>query len=406
MEDRHLGRNSPVFTIEGHPDKFINLINYHGVLARIVRARKCPCGGSQGGPVMHCKLCQGDGFVYDYQRKMLQLDEDSDVRGQSHIVFPFRVPVIEPLKVERLIASEQGGIAKYNIVSFDTESITISSNGIHRLPRHYEKMRVSYYFDRFTKVTGERVTVNPSRRLLTTTTTLYNGEHRFGNAQNMHGDVTIVDKIYHEDTGYEFTDYTYKRNQIHLNKSEPEPEVGKILVDYYYAPPVRVLPADLDFREEKETWTSNITSGLTRIGVEPWWELGPGDLITLLPFELFRDQALVHGAHGIDRLVEFDVAYLDDEIFDQDGERYRKNEDFELQDFHNIVWIGNQPNPGKHISVRYSYRPTYVIFQDQPVPNAMENKKFPLTFNVKLYNRTIHKEEKVFKPIEFPGLNL
>jgi len=406
MQDRHAGRNSPVFTIEGHPEKFINLINYHGALARVMRARKCPCKGGHGSPVMHCKLCRGDGFIYDFQRKLLQTDEDSDVKGQSNYVHPFRVPIIDVLKVERLLPEEQGGIVKYNVDDFDQETITISSPTGKPLPKHYEKMRVSYYFDRFNKVEGERVSVNVAARKLTTTGTLFSGEHRFGNSQNMHGDIVIVDRVYHEDTGFDFSDYTFRRNNIYLSQSDPAPEVNKILVDYYYAPPTRVLPADLDVREEKDKWTTNLASGLTKIGCEPWWELSPGDIITLLPFEFFKDEVIAHSNHVLDKLTEFDVSYVDDIIFDEDGNRYRLNEDFILQDFHDIYWMGNQPNYNKNISVRYGYRPTYVIFQEMPVPNAMENKSFPKTFFVHHYNKTLQKEVEKAPAIRFPGVNL
>jgi len=406
MEDRHLGRNSPTFTLEGHPEKFNNLIAFHGMLARIMRARKCPCKGSTGSPEIFCKLCKGDGLIYDFQRKFLQADEDSDVRGQANIVYPFRVPIIDVVKVERLLPEEQGGIVKYNISSFDTESIIISAPTGKPLPKHYEKMRVSYYFDRLTRITGEQVNVNAATRTLTTNETLYDGEHRFGNAGAIHGDIIIVDRVYHSETGFDFTDYTFNKRSIYLSQTDPEPEAGKILVDYFYAPPARVLPADLDLRQDQENFSTNLTSGTTRIGVDSWWDLSPGDLITLLPIELYKDEVLAHSNHGLDKLTEFDVCDIDDIIFDEDGLEYRKNTDFILRDYHNIDWIGNQPNYGKNISVRYAYRPTYSIFQEVPIPNAMENKKFPKTFYAHYYNKTLQKEPEKKSTVGFPGLQL
>ena len=378
--DRHVGRGSPTFVVEGNPDSFIRLIKQHGVLSRVCRARKCPCVTVSGSPNIYCKLCKGDGFVYDFQRKFLQADEDSDVKSDRSLVLPFRVPILEPLSVEKLLPPEQGGIVDYNIDSFDAFGIKISAPSGKTLPHHFNKMRVSYFFDRYSYVNEERVIVNSTLRTLTTVKTLFDDEHRTSNFQNAHGDITIINKIVSASTGFEYKDYSFRKNVIILRESDPIPQENDILVDYFFAPATKILPSDLNNQERKgEKWESALQQGAVKIGLEPWYELSQGDLITFLVPELFREEIIVHSSHSMDNIFEFDVSRVHDEIFDEDGRKYRINIDYILQPYRNIVWIGSQPNPGKKISIRYGYHPTYIIFEDNPQPNALENKQYPVT---------------------------
>lgn len=397
-KDSHVGRTSPTFTIEGHPDKFNTLIDSHGVLARIMRSRKCPCGEVTGSPSRHCGLCKGDGFIYDFQRKLLQADEDSDIKGDRSVVLPFWTPILEPLSVEKLIAQEQGGIKKYNINSFDSRHINISGSP---LPYHYHKLRVSYYFDRYDFIQNDRVEVKDN--ILTTTKTLKNGGHRHGNIQQAHGDITLVKRVYDELLDHTFTNYTFLKNQIIIGSGEPKPSVDKVLVDYYYAQAESVLPTDLQSKTDKETWTTTLASGEVKFGVKSWFDLSDGDLITLLVPRYFTDQIITHSSTGIDKLLEFDIASIADEAVDENGVKYRRGIDYYLRPFRDIVWIdgGNQPNAGVCYSIKYAYHPTYKVYTDNAVPNTMENKMYPKTVSGKLWAMTLQKEVEQFKNFDF-----
>ncbi len=383
-QDIHPGRKFPVFTIEGDPQNFINLIQDHGQLARIMQARLCPCSTKSGSPSLFCEICHGDNFVYNFQRKLLQADEDSIVKGDRSVVLPYRIPILEPISVERVIAPEQNGIKKYTIDSFDATKINISGNP---LPYHWNRLRVSYYFDRYEYIAEDLVDVNVNSKTLTTTKTLYDGETSFGNVDNAHGDITIVEKIVNYVTEYEYTNYTFQKNQIQIGAGEPELVEDQIKVDYYYAPATKVLPMDLDTRNDKESWTSILQSGNIRMSVEPWYNLSEGDLITFLTSEFIKQAIIKHNsATGQDRINEFDVSSLNDEIIDEDGRKYFKNVDYYLKPFRDIIWIGQQPENGKAFNVKFLYRPTFTVFLDNPVPNNLENKKYPKTFNGKYFN--------------------
>lgn len=392
MIDRHIGRAQPTFDITGVPDKYISLITRRGTLARIMRARKCPCLTQTGSPNIFCEMCRGDGYIFDFQRKLLQIDEDSEVFGDRTIIHPFRIPVLEPVSVERLLYTKQDDIKKYTIESFDSQSIKISGNP---LPFHWHKMRVSYYFDRYNSEKSDIVGVDPATKTLITTKTKYNARHRVGNVENVHGDITIITRIYDRQLNHEFKNYTFRKNVVQLTNSEPTPTPGMVEMDYFYAPPAFVLTSDIDTIDDKERWMSSMSSGNVRMSVEPWFELSEGDLITLLATEFFRDTITVHSSVGIDKLHEFDISKIDDEIIDEDGVKYRKGIDFYLRPFRDIIWIGNQPDAGKKISIRFGYHPTFTFFMNNPIPNKLENKGYPITFFAKYFSMTLAKDIEI-----------
>lgn len=396
--DRHVGRSSPTFRVEGNPDTFIGLITRHGVSSRIMRARKCPCATNTGAPDLFCTLCHGDGYIFDFQRKLLQADEDSDIRNDRTIVLPFRVPILEPVSVERLLPPEQGDIKKYVIDSFDSTTIKISGNP---LPYHWNKMRVSYYFDRYNLVQNDLVDVDAATKTLIATQTRYDGAHAVGNVENVHGDLAIITRIYDAQLDHTFSNYTFRKNRVQLVGSEPTPTPGQVYMDYYYVPPSLVLPMDLETQNDKEKWMNSLTSGNIRMGIKPWYELSEGDLITMLSVEFYRDAIIQHSSMGFDKLNEFDVSRVGDEIFDEDGVKYRKGIDYYLRPFRDIVWIGNQPNAGKKYSVRFAYHPTFAIFMNNPVPNKLENKFYPNVFYGKYFSMTLPKDIEILPNPEY-----
>lgn len=398
MIDRHLGRNSPTFTIEGNPDKYIGLINRHGVLARIMRARRCPCVTRTGSPNLRCALCKGDGLIYDFQRKLLQADEDSDVRSDPTVVYVFRVPMLEPLRVERLLPPEQGGIVEYKIESFDAYTIRISGSP---LPKPWQKMRVSYYFDRYMDAKSDRVQVDPNTKTLITTMTRYDAGHRNGNVANVHGDIALITRIQDMSTGHRYQNYTFRGNMIQLAGSEPTPTPGQVEADYFYVPPTAVLPIDLETQNDVEKWITSLSSGNIRFGIEPWYDLGQGDLVTVKSVEFSKDAIVEHSSLGYDELVEFEVTRLEDEIFDERGTKYRKGIDYYLRPYRQIVWIGNQPAVGSRYSVRFNYVPTFRIFMHNPIINRLENKKYPTVFWGKYYNMTMPRDIELMSNTEY-----
>lgn len=402
MKDKHLGRQSPAFNILSSPEKYIRLINQHGTLTRIMQARVCPCVETNGSPSMYCKMCNGDGHIYSFQRKLLIEDEDSErefnrnqmLKKDTFSVFPFRVPVLEPLKVERLLPPEQGGIVEYNIDSFTGETISISrKNETDPYPLHYEPMRVSYYSDRYVLIENEYPEVDSVNSILTLQGTKFSGEWSSGNVKNVHGDVAIVTSIYSVKNRWEYKNFTFRKNKIYVNTTdEPELSRGDIRVSYYFCPPAKTLPADPSLNIGKsEKWVADMASGSVRVAFEPWFEVGQGDIITFLTTIYYKNEVLIHNT-GLDKLREFDIDTVQDDIIDETGKIYRKGINFINTNFRDIKWIGEEPAQGARISIRYGHYPTFIIFEDEPVPNSLENKQYPRILTAKNWSKTMSKD--------------
>jgi hypothetical protein len=404
MIDKHLGRSSPVFTYIGNPEKFISLINKYGILAKVMQAIKCPCVNDDGSPSIYCNICNGDGFIYRFQRKFLQLDEDTEYRDWINdfndprtemYIYPFRVPILQPIKVERVSEPELGGIVEYDILEFDSEKIKIGKkNPTDRFPLHYEKMRVSYYFDNYVKIENELVEVDVNNKILTTKSTLYKNEpYSFSNVFQIHGNIAEIIEIKNINNNHLYTNYKFNRNKIYinLNPNEPNLEENKISVSYYYVPPCKVLPADFDIRTELEKFNTSLKTGTIRIALEPWYEVSQGDIIILLTYFYYNNDIITH-RNNLDTLSQFNVVKLDDIIIDENGTKYYLNIDYIHYDFNKIKWIGNQPEQGTKFSIRYSYNPTFIVFQDEPIFNNLTNKNFPVIVYAKLWNQTLQKD--------------
>ncbi len=383
MIDRHAGRQTPVFDISNDPETFIQLINKKGILSRILSTRKCPCQTTSGSPNMYCNLCFGDGQIYEYQRQLFQQDEDSDKSHDGTTIRPFRIPLLKPVKVERLLAECQGGIKEYPIISFTDEEIKIEP-GIDPV-LHYEKLRVSYYFDRFTFVENELPVIEG--RVITTINTRYNDEHKSSNFFNVHGDIVQVEKVEDIKTGHIYSNFTFRKNRIFISDNEPEPTPQNTSVTYYYCPPAKILTADVETEEKKEDrWQNVLIEGNCRMALEPWFELSQGDLITLLTPTLYKNEILTHTQN--DKLHEFDIDHISNIIFDQDGNEYINGSDFILTNFRDILWLGNEPDIGKQLSIRYGYHPTFSVWINNPQPNTLENKLYPIIVYSKYWNKT------------------
>jgi hypothetical protein len=387
MYDRHDGRRDPTYNISANPDSFARIVNTHGLLARVMRARACPCVMVNGSPNWHCNLCHGDGYIYDFQRKLMIGDEDSDIRWDGAVIYPQRIPLIEPIKVQRCLPPEQGGTVTYEILSYTANEIRIAGDP---LPRPYEMMRVSYFADRFTHVENEVVNVDAVLRTLSTVGTLFDDGTRSSNFVNIHGDIVIIDRIWNSVSGYEYTDYSFNKQMVYLSATGPDPISGQIRMNYYFAQPERVAAQEIDIRNEKEEKTlANIPQGMLRMMFNSYVDIGEGDHITLLMPTYYKTDIITHRT-GVDRIFEFDVASIDDRIFDESGAIYYKNVDYTLKRFREIHWItgGRQPAASVKMSVRYGYHPTFVVFGDMPAPNNLDNRLYPITVMTKLWAKT------------------
>ncbi len=398
--DRHPARRT--FSFEGHPESYINVIEDRGVFARIMQARKCPCQFNidqetgRNRKRRLCEVCKGDGRIHEFQRALLQADEDSPLEGcgSEGLLAPYRIPLIDVVSVESVPEMGffyGGGYTRHSILEFGTDYIKIGGTP---LPKKHQRKKVTYYFDRFEQVVAEQLTVDVSSKTLTATGTRETSISWI----EIHGDIAIVDRLYNNSTGYEYkpTQYDFVKNEIYI-KQGPKPVPGEIYADYWYCPVTRVAPADIRSEQKKENYMTDMMSGETRMTLLPWFRMGDGDLITLMTVELEKEDMVVRANAGSDALPEFDVSALTADILamDQRGNltRYRPGQHFARRRFNQIRWLTNKrPPEGTSYSVRYRYRPTFQVFTDQSERNNSENKQYPQIINVKLFSGAHNKD--------------
>ena len=174
--NRNIGAQESLI-VRGNPESFRRLIENHGQLCKIKQALACPkCLGVNGGsPDFNCPLCRGTGFIYTYQRRFLIADENSPCNRAATELYPYYYPIMEVTGVQRMQDEKQGGISELEIDHFDEETIYLKAGQI----KEYERNRTTYFFDGWTKVVGDVLTVDVKRGYMRPTKTFFNAGYQF-----------------------------------------------------------------------------------------------------------------------------------------------------------------------------------------------------------------------------------
>lgn len=378
-QNTNIGQQTAL-TVYGNPESFKKLIANHGQLCKIKQALVCPCvGGNHGSPDMDCTICSGKGYVYTYQRRFFVADENSRVCNKT--ITPFWKPILSVEKVQNVTSEIQGGISELEVESFDESTITLVNATTN------EKKRVTYYFDGWTYVESEKLRVDETNKIMYADGTIFNSGYQSSNPLSAYADIAKVIKIWNIETGVEINNFSVQGNTISTTETIVS---DKMYIEYYYSDLTQVITTDINNRENNEIWTHDLESGECKMAFYPYWELTKGDIIVLSATTLYKNEQLEH-RKDLDRLWEIEVFALNDKIFDSDGNIYYLDTDYILQG-NNIKWIGSKPKIGKIISIRYGYKPSYIIFEDNPQPNNLENKQYPVIVLAKSWSK-INKED-------------
>jgi hypothetical protein len=366
-QNTNIGQDSAV-TVFGNPESFKKLIKNHGQLCKIKQALVCPCIATNSGSAdYNCTLCNGDGYVYSYQRHFLVTDENS--RSCGKVITPFWNPILSVSKAQNVTSCVQGGITNLTVESFDSTTITVKE-----AIKDYEKKRVTYSFDGWTYVQSEKLRVDTVNKLMYADGTIFDAGYQSSNPLNAYSDIAQIVRIWNSVTGIVMNpeNYSFEGNVI----STTEAIDNNMYIEYYSSDMTQVINTDVVNRDLNEVWTHDPKSGECRMAFYPYWELSKGDIVTLSSTILYKNEQLQH-RKDLDRLFEIEIFSLNNEIFDESGNIYKIDIDYILQGRH-IKWIGSKPDIGKAISVRYGYKPSYIIFEDNPMPNNLENKQYPI----------------------------
>lgn len=361
----NIGQQQSV-TVFGNPESFNKLIKNHGQLSKVKQGLVCPCAAdNHGSQSYHCDICSGKGYIYTYQQRFLITDENS--RSCKKEVFPYWQPIVGVEKVETVTSPVQCGITEQTVVSFDDTKI-ILENEI--LP--YIQKRVSYYFDGRTLIEGDILEVDANNSVMYAPGTVFDTGYQSSNPLNAYADIAEIVRLYNFVTNEDITEFTFNGNMIETDETIV---AGQMKADYYYSDLTQIITGDIKRKDNLETWTNELASGDCRMAIYPFWEIAKGDIIVLASTVLYKQETLTHISE-LDELWEIEVFDLNNVIIDGAGNKYFINQDYILQGS-NIKWIENEPEKNSTISVRYGYKPAYIIFEDNPEPNNLENKQYP-----------------------------
>jgi hypothetical protein len=381
-QNLNIGQDASL-VVFGNPLSFQKLIKSHGQLCKIKFAIACPCVGSNhGSPKIQCPICLGNGYTYTYQRRFLIADEDSRCNDNVTELYPYFVPVLEVTKAERMLPDFQGGIQQFPVTGFDDTTIFVNNSSIKA--KKYEKKRVTYFFDGWTKVEGDILQVDSDKGLMWPTQTFFNAGVQSSNPLQAEADIAQIDRIYNFITGVDIDNYTKVGNTIKTK----EPIIsGQMKADYYYSDLTQIITADLKIEDNNEQWTHDMESGNVRMAIFPWWNISKGDIIVIAADANYRTEMLNHTS-DMDQLWEIEIFELNDFILDDDGKTYQREEDYILFGRRYLKWISeNKPRIGALISVRYGFKPSFIVFSDNPEPNNLENRRYPKIIYAKSWTK-------------------
>jgi hypothetical protein len=371
----NIGQSQAV-TVFGNSESSRKLIRNHGQLAKIKQGLICPCAAdNSGSPSYHCELCSGDGYIYTYQKRFFISDENS--RSCKNEIYPYWQPIVGVKKIETVTSCVQGGITKQDVIDFNDTTIFIENE-----IESYLQKRVSYYYDGWTLVEGDLLEVDSNNGLMYAPGTLFNAEYQSSNPLNAYADIAEIKRVYNFATDIDIQEYKFNGNMIQTDETII---AGEMKADYYYSDLTFVITGDIKTKDNLEKWTNELFSGECRMAFLPEWELSKGDMIVLPACVLYKTETLTHIGE-IDRLWEIEIFDLNNIIIDSDGNKYFINDDYILQGRF-IKWVGNEPEKNKTISVRYGYKPSYIIFEDNPEPNNLENKQYPKMIFAKAWSK-------------------
>jgi len=309
-------------------------------------------------------------------------DEPSLTNCDVTELSPFYIPILEVTKVERVVSDVQGGIQQMPVTSFDENKIYVENN-INA--RDYEKMRVTYFFDGWTKVEGDVLDVDEEHGLMFPTQTYYDAKYQSSNPLRAEADITQINRVYNFVTGTDIEVYEKIGNTI---KTKETIVKGQMKADYYYSDLTQIITADLKTKDDLEVWTNDIESGTIRMALFPWFNIAKGDIIVIAADAQFKTEIFTHRGN-LDQLWQIEVIELNDVCLDSDGKIYYRDEDYILIGNRYVSWISeNKPKDEATVSLKYGYKPAFICFEDNPEPNNLENRRYPKIIYAKSWTKT------------------
>jgi hypothetical protein len=377
---------------------YLRAIERQGQYVRIIRVKKCGCV-KNGQPDLFHNLCNGKGYIFDFQPDIEVVEEQSQHFSDGK-VYPFYIPITKVRKVMRWIAGHQSWNRFYEVesISADKKSFKLLDDGY--LPKTFEKIKVTYFYKSSEDIIDE--VCDHKNGLIYTEKTQVSVEEKSSNPYEIHGNIIEVIRVYNETTSETLVVESFSKNQIkvvgtpildpitHLPIGMDYGMVdGDVIkVTYKYVPCTKMIVNHIATQNSVQKYGEDVKIGDAKITSNSSYNMGKGDIITVMS-ELKKDnQPLTRGSGIFDEVPTFEVYDFEDDITDIDGVLYVKNVDFELFEFNKILWISSKkPSSGTKYTVSFLYRPSYQIYRNLPQTTSLENVRFPVSSLAKMINK-------------------
>jgi len=291
----------------------------------------------------------------------------------------------------------QGGSLVYPVASFTDTKVVISPVG-GGYPKPYEQVLVDYVYDRYETVVAEVVTSDGTPVVVVQGTEIDRQDSH--DPENVAGDLVEVTRVQNMTLTrvWTYAVKSFDRQAIYLNTNQPgyvAPHVGdRLEVDYRYCPPTKVAIEMYEDRETLEKMGHDLKIGDVMATLPSYFEIGQGDIVTLLFARSRREIVVTRGVGAWDELPAFDVVKAFDGVARGGaGEVYREGVNFRIQQFSQLYWLTGAPVTGKKYTLSIIERPTFRVFQTGAVHNFAENQHFPQKCTIRRYERASEPEE-------------
>lgn len=386
--NRNPGSDSPIFTIQARPEEHDAVVDRQGQLAKVFLSRPCATCIKNGEVTMYCDVCNGLGVVYFFQSEKEIFEEDSKHYGQN-VLYPFWTPITKVVKVQRKLSEVQGGNLNYKVTNFTDNEIYIDGAPV---PRHYDILQCTYryknlipYEDTIEFTGGNIISLYLNLPI----------QVRRSNAYHVMGDIAKILEVRNITKDEDYTNFVSGFKQkifFDLNQISTLESGDEIYCKIEYYEPDKIAIREIDITEAKEKWGDDVIEGSVEVTSMSNVYLKEGDVITFPITLLMKSVSIPRTNKPYDELPDFDVVEVVENIIDEDGNIYTKD-NFEIREYNNLHWKGPSiPPSGKKYSAVYSYSLSYIVYKGRVKQITNEDQRFPRSCLVRVYNKLIAKE--------------
>jgi len=381
------------FGLELRPNQFNALtfdevIDRQGQYVRWMKGRPCPVRTELSHHDLNCSVCHGRGALYEFQRYRGVYRESSPhgcrnpASGTPGLIKPFWNPVSRVFGVTLFRSPEEGGNYKCNVEGFNESEIMISPIDGIGYPESYDVLIVDYEVDYWEK--KQQVFIGDGEKYDYKMDLEMPLQDTLVNSQSFHKSIAEIIYARYNDTGDEIPIRTFFDETVYF---DTKPHKNKpFTIEAYIMAPILAVIHPLQIKVAEQLRWDMETGDLMGV-TSATWEIGRGDVMTLLAVRQRMEELMTRSELLYDVLPYFDICEICSDIIDQNGKKYKRDIDFTLYDYNKILWTRNSPTAGVIYSVSFNERASYSVLNEKAEINANENKRLPKNLHLRRIER-------------------